>query len=124
MTYEELNNKVVKWGEAKGILSKSTPLKQLEKTQEELDETKHALEKLAQLDEDVEKNQNLFPEDTEKYRQAIIDEVEDGIGDMEVTISLLKEMLKFDTTQCFESAYNVISKRTGKMVNGLFVKDK
>jgi hypothetical protein len=25
---------------------------------------------------------------------------------------------------CLESAYNVISKRTGKMVNGQFVKDK
>ena len=28
-----------------------------------------------------------------------------------------------DFTDCLESAYNVISKRTGKMVNGQFVKD-
>jgi hypothetical protein len=32
-------------------------------------------------------------------------------------------MQKVNLVDCLESAYNVISKRTGKMVNGQFVKD-
>lgn len=33
------------------------------------------------------------------------------------------ELYILDFLDCVESAYNVISKRTGKMVNGVFVKD-
>jgi hypothetical protein len=32
-------------------------------------------------------------------------------------------MQELKLTECLESAYNVISKRTGKMVGGQFVKD-
>ena len=46
MNYEELSALVLQWGEDKGIFAKSTPLRQLDKTQEELDETREALEKL------------------------------------------------------------------------------
>ena len=43
MKYEELSKLVIEWGESKGILAESTPLRQLDKTQEELDETRQAL---------------------------------------------------------------------------------
>mgnify|MGYP003655658896 CR=1 FL=1 len=43
MKYEELSELVIEWGESKGILDSSTPLHQLDKTQEELDETRAAL---------------------------------------------------------------------------------
>ena len=51
-------------------------------------------------------------------------EVKDGIGDMLVTIVLLAKMVDMDTVDSLNSAYGVIKKRTGKMVDGQFVKDK
>lgn len=34
------------------------------------------------------------------------------------------ETLGYDATECLQAAYDVISKRTGKNVNGVFVKDE
>jgi hypothetical protein len=43
---------------------------------------------------------------------------------MLVTIILLAEMVGMDTPDCLQTAYDVIKKRTGKMVNGQFKKDE
>ena len=50
-------------------------------------------------------------------------EIKDGIGDMVVVLTNLAELCGFTIEECVESAYDVISKRTGKMNNGTFVKD-
>ena len=50
-------------------------------------------------------------------------EVIDALGDILVTIIIQAEMQGLKLTDCLESAYNVIAKRTGKMVDGQFVKD-
>ena len=50
-------------------------------------------------------------------------EIKDGIGDMVVVLTNLAELCGLAIEECVESAYNVISKRTGKMKNGTFVKD-
>ena len=47
----------------------------------------------------------------------------DAIGDMVVVLTNLAELLGLTIEECVESAYEVISKRTGKMENGTFVKD-
>ena len=52
-----------------------------------------------------------------------IDEVIDGIGDAVVVLTNLAELHDVSIEECIASAYDVISKRTGKMVNGTFVKD-
>jgi len=52
-----------------------------------------------------------------------IDEIQDGIGDMVVVLTNLAELCNLDIEDCIESAYDVISKRKGKMINGTFVKD-
>ena len=51
-------------------------------------------------------------------------EVKDGIGDTMVTLILLANMYGWTLEECLQVAYDVISKRTGKMVNGTFVKDR
>jgi len=51
-------------------------------------------------------------------------EFEDAIGDMVVVLTNLAHLGGTTIEECVDSAYNVISKRTGKMVNGTFVKDK
>ena len=50
-------------------------------------------------------------------------EFEDAIGDMVVVLTNLAHLGGTTIEDCIDNAYKVISKRTGKMVNGTFVKD-
>ena len=54
------------------------------------------------------------------------DQVEfvDAIGDMVVVLTNMAHLGNTSIEACVDSAYEVISKRTGKMVNGTFVKDE
>ena len=98
--YFELEVCVEQWAEEKGILAKATPMQQAMKTQEELTELCNAI-----LDNDR-------------------DEIKDAIGDIVVTLIIQAKMQGMTVEECLNAAYDVISKRTGKMVNGQFVKDK
>jgi len=51
-------------------------------------------------------------------------EFKDAIGDMVVVLTNLAHMGGTTIEDCIDEAYDVISKRTGKMVNGTFVKDE
>ena len=51
-------------------------------------------------------------------------EIKDAIGDITVTLILLSDIYGLTFEECLESVYEIISKRTGKMVDGVFVKDK
>ena len=51
------------------------------------------------------------------------DEFVDAIGDMVVVLTNLAELGGVSIEHCIDEAYKVISKRTGKMQNGTFVKD-
>ena len=50
-------------------------------------------------------------------------ELKDGIGDMVVVLTNLAYLAGFTIEDCIGSAYDVISKRKGKMFNGSFVKN-
>lgn len=99
MDYFELEHAVEEWAKNKGILDKATPMAQALKTLEETTELCTAI------------NAN--------DRNEIID----AMGDIMVTLIIQAKMQDITLEECLESAYNVISKRTGKMVNGQFVKD-
>ena len=47
----------------------------------------------------------------------------DAIGDMVVVLTNLAKLGNTSIEHCIDEAYSVISKRTGSMVNGTFVKD-
>jgi len=103
--YFELECCIVEWAKEKGIFKGSSPLKQAQKTQEELLELKRALLDQAESKESKE-------------------EIKDALGDIMVTLLIQAEMQDLNLEECLDSAYEVIKKRKGKMVNGLFVKDK
>ena len=67
-------------------------------------------------------------EETGELAQAILkkDDVEfaDAIGDMVVVLTNMAHLGGTTIEKCIDAAYKVISKRTGKMVNGTFVKDE
>lgn len=100
MKYNELEALVISWAEQKGIFEKGNPDAQCEKTFEEVTELSAAI--------------------YENNKEEIID----ALGDILVTIIIQAEMQGLKLEDCLQSAYNVISKRTGKMIDGQFVKDK
>ena len=51
-------------------------------------------------------------------------EIQDAIGDMVVVLTNLAELSKLRIEDCIDSAYDEISSRKGKMINGTFVKDE
>ena len=105
MKYEKLQEKVIQWAKDRNIFENSNAIKQISKTQEELYETLTALREI------------------EQGKESILD-VADGIGDMLVTIILLAEMVGLNSVDCLADAYEEIKNRKGKMVDGLFVKEK
>lgn len=88
---------VEQWAKNKG-LDKAEPSKQMLKVVEETGEVAAAL---ARNDQDA---------------------LRDGIGDVAVTIIILALQNDMDLYECLNCAYDEIKGRTGKMVNGVFVK--
>ena len=115
MQYKELEPLVIQWAKEKGILDKATPLAQANKTFEEVQE----------LFEAVDAQENDFYTFTNSKGKKVNtqEEIQDALGDILVTIIIQAEMQGLKLEDCLESAYNVISKRTGVMRNGQFVKD-
>ena len=115
MQYNELEQKVIQWAKDKGILEKATPLAQARKTEEEVQELIEACV-AQQIGNETFTNSKGKLVNTKE-------ELKDALGDILVTIIIGAELQGLKLTDCLESAYNVISKRTGKMVDGVFVKD-
>lgn len=87
------------WADERGLYDKGDAKTQLIKLQEEMGELAKAT-----LENDTP-------------------EVIDAIGDMVVVLTNLAHLNGVHIETCIAEAYKVISKRTGKMVNGTFVKD-
>jgi len=51
------------------------------------------------------------------------DELKDGIGDSFVTLIILANQCGYTPSECLQAAWDEIKGRTGKTVNGVFVKD-
>ena len=116
MKYNELEPLVIEWAREKGILNKATPYAQAKKTFEEVEELIEACE--AQSKDKIE-----FVNSKGKLVNTQ-EELKDALGDILVTIIIGAEMQGLKLEDCLQSAYNVISKRTGVMKDGQFVKDE
>jgi len=88
------------WAEERGLYDKGNTIVQYVKLQEEAGELAQAL-----LNNDH-------------------DEINDAIGDMVVVLTNLAHLHGTHIETCIADAYDVISKRKGKMINGTFVKDE
>jgi hypothetical protein len=116
----ELIDKTRQWFHDKGIIANSNPLKQLEKSQEELTETRDAVVKLKYLGAIVELQSGVGVDEC----LDLLNEIKDGIGDTVVTLIGVCEMYGFTLEECLQMAYDTISKRNGTMIDGIFVKSK
>lgn len=100
MTNTDLQAKVLQWADNKNLLKPENVLKQFAKFISEAGELGDA----------------IIKDDRTETR--------DAIGDVQVTLIILCEQLGFEYDECLFDAYNIIAKRTGKTVNGTFIKDK
>jgi NTP pyrophosphatase (non-canonical NTP hydrolase) len=99
----ELTNEfepIRQWAKEKGIYEKGDPKTQFVKLTEEMGE-------LAQ---------SILKNNPEEFM--------DAIGDCVVVLTNLAELNDVKIEDCINGSYNVIAKRTGKMINGTFVKDE
>ena len=97
---QQMFDKIRTWAFSRGLYEKGNTMVQYVKLQEEAGELAKALLKDDQP------------------------EVIDAIGDMVVVLTNLAHQRGVYIETCIQSAYEVINKRTGKMINGTFVKDE
>lgn len=96
---KELEVKILNWANKKGILFKENSKNQLLKSFEEMGELSSAL-----LKNDINK-------------------IKDSIGDVLVTLIILSEAQETNIEECLNIAWNEIKNRTGKTINGIFLKE-
>ena len=118
---QELIDNVRQWGvdkEITGPNGKGTLLGQLNKSQEELTETRDAASIIVFL---MHLERLGFTVDLRIAEQRLY--FKDGIGDTTVTLILAAEMAGLRFEDCLQAAYDEIKGRKGKMVEGVFVKE-
>ena len=96
---DQLCENVRKWAEDKSLLVPFNAPYQMLKVIEEVGETAGA----------IAKNKE--------------EEIRDGIGDSFVTLIILAHQLDMTPHECLNQAWNEIKNRTGKTVDGVFIKD-
>ena len=52
-----------------------------------------------------------------------LDDLKDGIGDTVVTLIILAQQHGWSLQECLQYAYDEISKRKGRTINGTFIKE-
>lgn len=121
MTYknfEELKTKVEEWANDKDLLHEENAEKQFMKFMEEVFEFKSEFDYLERMGED--------PSETySDYEQIEIQEnMQLEMGDIFVTLIILCKQLGIDCVECLQLAYDKISKRHGRTIDGIFVKEE
>ena len=99
MERKEVEVNVLNWAKDKDLLKSGNAKNQVLKTMSELGE--------------------LTDEILKGNREAIIDE----LGDVEVCLTILKAQLSITQDDPLKKAYTKIKDRTGKTVDGTFIKD-
>lgn len=94
-----MNDLILKWADERGLLKAENAPKQMLKLMEEVGELAGAMAK-------------------NKPNEMI-----DAIGDIQVVLIILAKQLGFDYNTCLFLAHEEIKNRTGKTINGVFVKD-
>lgn len=100
MKFKTIEDNIIQWGIDRNLYEKSDIAHQFSKLQEEVIELKEALSPTNQ------------------------DEAIDAIGDIMVVLTHIAHFLETELKTCYLVAWSEIMDRKGKMVDGLFVKEK
>ena len=100
MSELSFGGRVAQWAEDRNLIDGSSPRKQMTKLFEECEELSHALQ-----DDDL-------------------GETIDAIGDIQVVLAVMCAQIGLSIDECRETAWEQIKDRKGKMVDGVFVKER
>ena len=118
--FEELEEKVLDWAKDKDLLHEDIAEKQFSKFMEEVfefrDEWLLYVHEYNKIDYGEADNEPVVTE----YRHGMKLEM----GDIFVTLIILCDQLNLDPVDCLGRAYEKIKDRTGKTINGTFVKSE
>ena len=122
MKFGELKELVLEWADDKDLLHKENADVQFGKFIEEVFEFKTEMDiwnlyKEFKHTENIE--QDFSIEEVKRWKNLKLE-----MGDIFVTLIILCEDLEIDPVVCLEMAYEKISKRKGKTINGTFVKSE
>lgn len=118
MNFEELKKFVLEWADDKDLLHAENADVQFMKFIEEVFEFKTEFDYLCRIGQSPE-------EVYSDYEQIETQENMDlEMGDIFVTLIILCEQIGIDPVYCLSKAYEKISKRTGKTINGQFIKSE
>ncbi len=91
--------RIRQWAADRNLIEGSTPIKQMDKLDEEVMELYDGL------------------------TRSETDDIKDAIGDIQVVLAVMCAQLNLDIDECREIAWEQIKDRKGKMVDGVFVKE-
>ncbi len=92
--------RIKQWAADRNLIEGSTPTRQIGKLNEECEELSVAI------------------------WRSNTDDIKDAIGDIQVVLAVMCAQLNLDIDECREIAWEQIKDRKGKMVDGVFVKEK
>ena len=115
MSFEDLKDKVLSWADDKDLLHSENADKQFMKFIEEVFEFKSEFDYLDRI--------SLFKDEVEE-KIATIDFMKLEMGDIFVTLIILCEQIGIDPVECLYMAYEKIKGRSGKTINGTFIKEE
>lgn len=107
-SFEDLKELVLEWANDKDLLHSENAEKQFLKFIEEVFEFKSEMDLIHILGGNELNSHDMMLE----------------MGDIFVTLIVLCKQLDIDVVECLEMAYEKISKRKGKTINGTFVKEE
>lgn len=107
--FENLKKEVLDWAKDKDLIHRKNSEKQFLKFMEEVFEFKSEYDLVERTEHD-------------KLREIYEERMKLEMGDIFVTLIILCRQLDIEPFSCLEKAYNKISVRTGKTINGTFVK--
>ena len=110
-TFEHLKNEVLDWAKDKDLIHRKNSEKQFLKFIEEVFEFKAEMDQVERIEHD-------------KLREKYTDRMKLEMGDIIVTLIILCKQLDIDLFDCLNKAYKKISIRTGKTINGTFIKSE
>ena len=120
MNFEELKTKVEQWADDKNLLHSENADKQFMKFIEEVFEFKFEMQGLKNYQDSCE----LLDIEGTLDKNQMKRNMKLEMGDIFVTLIVLCKQLGIDCVECLQLAYEKISKRHGRTIDGIFVKEE
>lgn len=108
--FEKLSKKIIKWAKDRDLLHEENADKQFMKFVEEVFEFKSEMDNVLSY--------------TDPHVDEAVERMELEMGDIFVTLIILCEQLGINVIECLEKTYKKIEARTGKTINGTFIKSE